>query len=74
MDGRIGQFFILVGLAVLFAFVASYQAGEPDALLALIGLGATGLGIFIRIKKRRPPGEPQYFRRLRKLRSKKKKK
>ena len=72
MGWRIGQFFFLVGVLVMFVFAVSLANETPQGNLLLVGLAATGLGIFIMYKNRQSPGESQRFRRIRKLRSKNK--
>jgi hypothetical protein len=72
MGWRIGQFFFLVGLLVIFMFAASLANETPQGTYLLIGLPTTILGLFIMFKSRQPPGESQRFRRIRKMRSRKK--
>jgi cadmium resistance protein CadD (predicted permease) len=71
MDTRIGQFFFLVGLLVMFVFFASYMSETPKYNLFLIGLGSIFLGVFIMVRSRKPSGESERFRHIRKLRKKK---
>ena len=71
MNTRIGQFFFLIGLLVLFTFFASYMNATPYYSLFLIGLGSTFLGVIMMIRSRKPSGESERFRRIRKLRKKK---
>ena len=71
MGTRVGQFFFLVGLLVMFVFFASFVTATPHYNLFLIGLGSVLIGAFIMVKSRKPPGESERFRRIRKLRKKK---
>jgi len=72
MGTRIGQFFFLVGLLVMFVFSASFMNETPDFKIFLIGLGSILLGMFIMIRNRGRSGESERFRRIRKTRAKKK--
>ena len=69
---RVGYFFIMVSLIVLFAFVASYQVDTPNYSLLLVGLGFIFFGIIIVIKNRQRPEKAERFRLVRRMRSKNK--
>ncbi|HBX70050.1 MAG TPA: hypothetical protein DEH25_11915 [Chloroflexi bacterium] len=71
MGKRIGQFFFLVGLLIMFVFSASFANGSPYFNLFLIGMALISLGIFMMIRNRKPRSESERFRRMRKLRKKK---
>ncbi|MFC1996508.1 hypothetical protein ACFLXI_02735 [Chloroflexota bacterium] len=70
---RIGYFFIIVSLIVLFAFVASYQVDNPDYSLLLGGCALLFIGIFMVIRNRRPSEKAERFRMVHKARSRKNK-
>jgi hypothetical protein len=72
MGTRIGQFFFLVGLLVMFVFSASFMNETPDFKIFLIGLGSILLGMYIMIRNRVRSSESERFRRIRKMRAKKK--
>jgi uncharacterized membrane protein HdeD (DUF308 family) len=67
---RVGYFFFLVGILVLFVFVASYQVNVPRYNLLLIGLLLVISGVFLVVKKRPPSEDAGRFRRFRRKRSK----
>ena len=69
---RIGVFFIMISLVVLFVFVASYQIDNPSYSLLLGGLALIFVGVFMVIRNRRPSEGTGRFRSIRKLRSRKK--
>lgn len=69
MYERIGYFFIIVSLLVLFLFVASYQVDEPNYSLMVIGLFFIFIGIVMVVKNHRPSEKAERFRMLRKMRS-----
>jgi uncharacterized membrane protein HdeD (DUF308 family) len=69
---RVGYFFFLVGLLVLFVFVASYQVDAPRYSLLLGGLALVISGIFLVVKNRPASEDAGRFRRFRKTRSGKK--
>jgi hypothetical protein len=69
---RIGIFFIMISVIVLFIFVASYQVDDPNYSLLLGGLALIFIGIFMVIRNRRPTEKAERFRTIRKLRSRKK--
>ena len=73
MNSRVGQFFLMVGLVVMFIFVASYQLGDPNFSFFFLGLGALILGAFLIFKHRKRGGEAERFRWIRKMLSRKKK-
>jgi hypothetical protein len=66
---RIGYFFILVSLVVLFLFVASFQVGDPDFRLLLVGLAMLFTGIFAVRRNRKPSERTGRFRMFGKIRS-----
>lgn len=72
MGTRIGQFFFLVGLLVMFVVYASFMNGTPDFKIFLIGLGSILLGTFTMMRNRKRSSESQRFRRFRKMRKKEK--
>ena len=69
---RVGYFFFLVGLPVLFVFVASYQVNAPRYNLLLIGLFLVISGVFLVVKNRPPSEDTGRFRRFRRKSSEKK--
>jgi hypothetical protein len=69
---RVGYFFILVGLVVLFVFSASYQVNAPRYSLLLGGLALVVIGGFLVAKNRPPSEDAGRFRRFQKKRSGKK--
>jgi uncharacterized membrane protein HdeD (DUF308 family) len=66
---RVGYFFFLVGLLVLFVFIASYQVNVPRYSLLLGGLFLVISGIFLIVKNRPPSEDTGRFRRFRRNRS-----
>ena len=66
---RVGYFFIIVSVIVLFVFAASYQTEDPNYSLLFGGLLLISIGIVITIKNRRPSEKSERFRMLHKLRS-----
>ena len=62
---RVGYFFFLVGLLVMFVFVASYQVNVPRYNLLLIGLLLIISGVFLVVKNRPPSEDAGRFRRFR---------
>lgn len=69
---RVGYFFIMVSLLVLFVFGASYQVDAPNYKLLLSGLALIFIGVFLVIKNRPPSEDTGRFRRFRKTRSREK--
>jgi uncharacterized membrane protein HdeD (DUF308 family) len=65
MLARVGYFFFLVGLLVLFVFVASYQVNVPRYNLLIIGLFLVISGILLVVKNRPPREDTGRFRRFR---------
>lgn len=70
---RIGYFFIMISLLVLFIFAASYQIDDPKYSLLLGGLALIFMGIFMVVRKRRPSEKAERFRTIQKMRSRNKK-
>ncbi|MEA3350987.1 MAG: hypothetical protein U9Q82_10225 [Chloroflexota bacterium] len=70
MKKRIGIFFLIVGIFFLIIFAASVESGETSILLFLLGVVQTWLGGFLWWRNRDEKPESQYFRLIRKLRSK----
>ena len=68
---RVGYFFFLVGLLVMFIFVASYQVNAPRYSLLLLGLFLVISGVFLVVKNRPPSEDAGRFRRFRRNRSEK---
>lgn len=66
---RIGYFFILVSLGVLFLFVASFQVGTPNFRLLLVGLVLLFTGIFVVRRNREPSEGTGRFRMFGRMRS-----
>ena len=62
---RVGYFFFLVGLLVLFVFVASYQINVPRYSLLLIGLFLVISGVLLVVKNRPPSEDSGRFHRFR---------
>ena len=62
---RVGYFFFLVGLLVMFVFVASYQVNVPRYNLLLIGLILIISGVFLVVKNRPQSEDTGRFRRFR---------
>ena len=71
---RVGYFFIMVSVIVLFIFVASYQTDDHDPNYGLLlgGLLMIFVGIVMVIRNRRPSEKAERFRMIRKMRSRKK--
>jgi len=72
MGTRIGQFFFLVGLLVMFVVYASFVNGTPDFNIFLIGLGSILLGTFTIMRNRKRSSESERFRLFRKKNKKEK--
>ena len=71
MAGKIGGFFLTVGLLMLIIFYATSSAGQPAYGMLVGGLVSAGLGFFLWWKNRQPPPPSEYFQAMRKIGSKK---
>ena len=65
MSGRIGTFFLFVGLVLLALFFASDLANAPRFNLFFLGLTAVVAGILLRRRGRTPPEPSGRFRLVR---------
>jgi len=70
--GRLGEFFLFIGLIVLIIFFATDQSQDPQAWLFFLGLGMLGLGAYFIWKDWKPPAPRQRFKMFRKQEKKKK--
>jgi LPXTG-motif cell wall-anchored protein len=71
---RVGYFFIIVSLIVLFVFFASYQVETPQYNLLLAGLALIFIGVFIIIRNRKNSEKAGRFRKVNKIPSRQKQK
>ena len=71
---RVGYFFIMVSLIVLFVFFASYQVETPQYNLLLAGLALIFIGVFMILRNRQKSEKAGRFRMVHKMRSRKKQK
>jgi predicted membrane protein len=62
---RLGNFFLLVGIAILFLFLASVFANEFNLTFLLLAVAALFLGFMLRNMV--PPPEPTRFFGIRKV-------
>ena len=69
---RVGYFFIMISMIVLFAFVASYMVDTPNYKFLLGGLAMIFIGVFIVVRNRQPSEKAVRFRMVRKMRSRNK--
>lgn len=70
--GRLGEFFLFIGLILLIIFFATDQSQDPQAWLFFLGLLVLGLGFYFIRRDWKPPGPSQRFRIFRKQDKKKK--
>ncbi len=63
---RLGNFFLLLGIALMLLFLASDLGQSPQYLLFIFGLLSIILGSYLRKKSPLPKAEDQYFRLFRK--------
>lgn len=66
--GKIGRFFLFVGLILLVVFFAVDQAMHPSYGYFCIGAVLTFLGGMMMIRGHKPPAESMRFRSVRRLR------
>ncbi len=69
---RIGTFFYLTGVALMFYFVLTYAHGTPDFMVFFLGLISIFIGWRLTRRKAAPPSSGR-FAYLRKMREKSKK-
>lgn len=70
IKGRVGFFFIFMGLIVLLVFSLTAQADQPNFMVLLIGIVGLILGGVIAWRSRPPPPQDERFRSLRSSREK----
>lgn len=70
IKGRVGIFFIFIGLVVLLLYIASLQADQPNFTLLCIALAGLILGVAIAWRNRQPAASDERFRILRHSQSK----
>lgn len=68
--GRVGQFFLFIGVISLVVFFTTGRSGEQGYEFFFIGLLSCILGIALIWKGRKPPPESRRFRLFRKKKSK----
>ncbi|MBN2148981.1 MAG: hypothetical protein JW726_16470 [Anaerolineales bacterium] len=68
--GRIGVFFLMIGLVLLVIFFTTDQAQHPAYGFFFIGAALTFLGGYLIWRNRKPPAPTERFRTLRKMRQK----
>jgi hypothetical protein len=64
--GRLGQFFLFIGLLFLAVFFTTDQSQDPQTWLFFAGVASIGLGIYFIRRDWKPPPPSQRFRMLRK--------
>ncbi len=69
--GRVGQFFLFVGLILLVIFFATDQSQEPQVGWFFGGLLVMGVGVYLIWKDWKPRPPSQRFRLLRMYRKRK---
>jgi len=69
MAGRIGIFFLFIGLIILVIFFGTDQVRQPAYGLFCLGTAVSGFGFLIVWKNRRPPTPSKRFRMIRRLRN-----
>ena len=70
IKGRVGVFFILIGLVILLLYIASLQADQPNFTLLCVALAGLISGVVIAWRSRPPPVSDERFRILRHSQSK----
>ena len=70
--GRIGEFFLFIGLIILIIFFATDQSQDPQTWLFFVGVIVLGLGIYFIWRDWKPPAPSQRFKIFRKQEGKKK--
>lgn len=68
--GRLGQFFLVIGLILLAIFFTTDQSSSPACGLFFFGAVLAFLGGYLIWRDLKPPPETQRFRTLRKMRQK----
>jgi hypothetical protein len=68
--GRLGQFFLVIGLISLIIFFTTDQISNPGYGFFFVGAALTFLGGFLIWRDRKPPSETERFRTMRKMRQK----
>ncbi len=64
--GRLGQFFVFLGLLFLIIFFAVDQSQNPQLGVFLFGVVSVCLGIYLIVRDFKSPPESQRFRGVRK--------
>jgi Na+/phosphate symporter len=72
--GRVGQFFLFIGLLLLVIFFTTDQAKHPQYGFFFIGVIVLCLGIYLIWRDLKPPEESQRFRAFRRWRERGKEK
>jgi hypothetical protein len=69
LKNRFGTVFILIGVVLLFLFVAAdiVEVENLNAWYLVFGVIFTAFGIFLKVSDRKPPEESARFRTLRRL-------
>ncbi len=68
--GRLGQFFLVIGLISLVIFITTNQVDNPTYGFFIAGLALSLLGGFIMFQDRKPPAPTARFQAYRKMRQK----
>ena len=68
--GRLGQFFLIIGLISLVIFITTNQVDNPAYGYFVVGLALSLLGGFLMVKNRKPPPPTARFQAYRKMRQK----
>ncbi len=69
--GRIGLFFLFVGVIFMVLFIGTEQTNQPQFLLCFAGLIALGLGAGLIARDVKPAQPVDRFRLIRRIRQKK---
>ena len=67
---RIGRFFLIIGLLVIFLFIATFLAGAPIFEFLMAGVIGVILGLALMVRGRSPPAGSERFRTVRSARRK----
>lgn len=68
--GRVGQFFLIIGLISLVIFITTNQVDNPTYGYFVAGLALSLLGGFMIFQDRKPPAPTARFHSYRKMRQK----
>ncbi len=69
--GRVGTFFLVIGLLMLVVFFVTDQSKNPEIFLFLGGLFVSFIGVLLIWKDWKPREQSSRFRMMRRMRKKK---